>query len=106
MVSPERRAVDSRLGMSLDFRRMCEDAKRQGAQKSHWDGLDALMKDHLATRAEERVKIDRMLNDSYKPFLPGVDVPAYLKTAAARLSAEIEEINDVRRDIAAELADL
>ena len=92
--------------MSLDFRRMFEDAKRQGAQKSHWDGLDALMKGHLATRAQERMKIDRMLNGSYEPFLPGVDVPAQLKTATARLSVEIEEINNVRRDIAAELANL
>jgi hypothetical protein len=85
---------------------MFEDAKRQGAQKSHWLGLDELLKSHLATKSEERMKIERMLNDTYKPFLPGVDVPAHLKQTSAQLSTEIEAINEVRRDIAREIADL
>lgn len=89
--------------MSSDFRRMFDDAKRLGAGKTHWLEVDESLKEHLVTRAAKRLEIDRQLNGAYKPFLPGVDVPEYLKKAAAQLATEIEDINEVRRDIAREI---
>lgn len=85
----------------MDFRRMFDDAKRQGAQRAHWQDLETLMKEHLVTKTTQRLEVDRALNES---FLPGGEVTR-LREKTARLSAEIEEINDVRRDIAAELAE-
>ena len=82
---------------------MFDDAKRQGAQGVHSQDLDALMKEHLVTKLTQRLEVDRALNDTEKSFLPGEEVTR-LKETTVRLSAEIEEVNDVRRDIAAELS--
>lgn len=89
----------------MKYRRQFDDAKRQGAQTEHLQDLDSMIENYLEGRLRQRSDAELKLRNARKTLVPSVDVPK-LEEEIARLSAEIQELKDVRRDIAAELTKL
>lgn len=81
-----------------DYRQMLESARSQGARGQHWPDLDAILKRDLMSLLDER---KRLLEGV--PAYPGACVPSVLQRGLDEVSREIERLNTVRGEVAAEM---
>jgi len=81
-----------------DYAQMFDDAKAGGARGSHWPGLDDILKRDLVSLLNARKQLHEEV-----PSYPGARVPPPIQRRLDEVSREIETINQVRRDVAAEM---
>jgi hypothetical protein len=87
-----------------ELRRMLTDARAKGAQATHWGDIDQILKRESGARSMQRAELRRELDEPRLSILPRAGAStAALEDKMRRLDDEIAAIDEMRREVAAEI---